>query len=252
MICPGCGTTFAATATRCEDCNVDLMAAPPERAKTVADDGVGPRRLRLFELALVVGSAFFLPTWYALHDWWTGAAIPPETWVDTTRRVGAATLSIALLAYVLHRRGRSLRSLGLTAKWSDLGWALLIMFFVRLIELPISMATASLDATTLPPLDPWFVLAAIPAAAEEELIVRAFLMTEVAALTGSMVLALVASVVFQTVYHLYLGVQGALVVAGGFFVFAAFYANTRRITPVILAHALFNCWIVAVEAQGNG
>jgi len=74
----------------------------------------------------------------------------------------------------------------------------------------------------------------------EELIVRAFLISEVAELSGSMPFAVFVSVAFQTSYHLYQGTPAALVAAGTFFVSSVFYASTRRITPVILVHTLYN------------
>lgn len=87
-------------------------------------------------------------------------------------------------------------------------------------------------------------LSVVPGAAAEELIVRAYLMTEVAELTGRMWIAVLASVGFQTLYHLYQGTPYALVSAGSFFVAALFYANTRRATPLILAHAWHNFWVL--------
>lgn len=208
---------------------------------------MGPRRLRVFELALVVATGFLLSTFWALESLWTGEPLPAETWVTGVERTIDAALGIALLGYVLYRQGRSLGSLGLTAKLSDVGWALLIMFFTRLIQMPIGLAMAPFDPTPSPVAEPGWLVAVIPSAAKEELIVRAFLMTEVAALTGSMGVAVVASVVVQTLYHLYWGVPAALVCAGGFFVSSVFYANTRRITPVIVAHALYNFWVFAVQ-----
>lgn len=86
----------------------------------------------------------------------------------------------------------------------------------------------------------WFSI--VPGAAREELIVRAYLMTEVADLTGHMGLAVLASVGFQTLCHLYQGTSAALANAGAFFVAAVFYASTRRATPLIVAHALHNFW----------
>ena len=70
-------------------------------------------------------------------------------------------------------------------------------------------------------------------------------MTEVAELTGRMGIAVFVSVGFQTLYHLYQGTPMALVNAGAFFVSAVFYASTRRITPVIVAHALHNFWVLS-------
>jgi membrane protease YdiL (CAAX protease family) len=74
----------------------------------------------------------------------------------------------------------------------------------------------------------------------EELIVRAYLMTEVRELTGSSLAAIVVSVALQTSYHF---VWGWRVVITNFFIFLVFaiwYAATRRATPVILAHGIFD------------
>ncbi len=228
-------------------------AATPVPADIVAGDAVtSSRPLRWLELLLVVGVVFLPSVLYALKVWWTGEALRPETPMVSLQRIVEAGLAISLLAYVLHRQGRSLRSIGLTAKLSDLGWALLILFFARMIEIPIGMALGPGDELPAQVKPALYLLAIVPGAAEEELIVRAFLMTEMAALTGSMSLAVVASVAFQTLYHLYYGVPGALLCAGGFLVYALYYANTRRITPVILAHALQNFWIFAVDATASG
>jgi membrane protease YdiL (CAAX protease family) len=77
----------------------------------------------------------------------------------------------------------------------------------------------------------------------EEMIARAFTMSEVEALTGSAGLAVVASVALQTSYHLYLGLPNALAVGATFLISACYYARFRRITPVILAHALWNLYV---------
>jgi hypothetical protein len=83
---------------------------------------------------LVVGSVTLGPTLYALHDWWTdggGAEPATRTWFSALFRIGDAALLISLLGYVLYRQGRSMRSIGLTARVSDLGRALLIAFSPR-------------------------------------------------------------------------------------------------------------------------
>jgi membrane protease YdiL (CAAX protease family) len=74
----------------------------------------------------------------------------------------------------------------------------------------------------------------------EEIIVRAYLMSEVKDLTGSWILAAVTSILIQASYHIYYGWQGAIMLAFQFLVFAAYYARTRRATPVILAHGIFD------------
>lgn len=76
----------------------------------------------------------------------------------------------------------------------------------------------------------------------EEMIVRAFLMSETMALTGSATLAVVLSFLLQTSYHLYQGVPYAMALGLIFLVFSIYYARTHRILPVLLAHFLADLW----------
>lgn len=74
----------------------------------------------------------------------------------------------------------------------------------------------------------------------EELIVRAFLMTGVLCLTNRTWIAVVISVSVQISYHFYQGVPLCLSHMLVFTAFALFYARTRCILPVALAHMLSN------------
>jgi membrane protease YdiL (CAAX protease family) len=65
-------------------------------------------------------------------------------------------------------------------------------------------------------------------------------MTELIDLRKSVLLATVASLVVQTSYHLYYGVAGAMVVGSGLAVLAIYFAKSRRLMPVILAHMLWD------------
>ncbi|HET8965609.1 MAG TPA: CPBP family intramembrane glutamic endopeptidase, partial [Candidatus Acidoferrum sp.] len=76
----------------------------------------------------------------------------------------------------------------------------------------------------------------------EELIVRAYLMTAVLELTGSSALAVMASVLVQTSYHLYYGWVGAISIAFMFLAFAIVFLKTRRALPVIFAHGLIDIY----------
>jgi membrane protease YdiL (CAAX protease family) len=76
----------------------------------------------------------------------------------------------------------------------------------------------------------------------EELVVRAYLMTEVTALTGSTIWAVILSVVVQFSYHLYYGWAGAISLSFQFLVFALYYAHSRRALPVVLAHGFFDVY----------
>jgi len=65
-------------------------------------------------------------------------------------------------------------------------------------------------------------------------------MTEVKDLTGSWTLSAAASIVIQSSYHLYYGWEGAISLSFQFLIFAIYYARTRRATPVIVAHGIFD------------
>jgi membrane protease YdiL (CAAX protease family) len=92
------------------------------------------------------------------------------------------------------------------------------------------------------------VFCAILIGAFEELIVRGYLMTEVRRFTGSILFAILCSVAVQTSYHFYQGGPLALAHAGGFMVFAGYYAKTNRILPVILAHAAIDMNALVMHA----
>ena len=73
---------------------------------------------------------------------------------------------------------------------------------------------------------------------------RAYVMTEIKELTGSNMMAIVSSVLLQASYHLYYGWIGALSIAFPFFVFvfAIYYARSRRAVPIIFGHAVFDLY----------
>lgn len=224
------------------------LAAPEETPAEPAAMTRESRRLHYLEIALVLGVGFFWPLVYSLMDWWLNTNPSPGTAFGSLHRIGDAAITISVLAYVLYWQGRSLRTLGLTFRRSDLFWGFAVWFFYELMGRAVYQDVRGMASWRDVPagyagLLSW--LAVIPNAAKEELIVRAFLMTETAELSGSWALAVFLSVGFQTLYHLYQGTGSALMAAGSFFVSAVFYASTRRITPVILAHSLHNFWVLA-------
>jgi len=83
----------------------------------------------------------------------------------------------------------------------------------------------------------------------EELLVRAFLITEVEGLYRSTTLAVIMSVALQTSYHLYQGLPAALSHIPTFLVFSLYYVRTRRILPVIIAHLVMDVLALGIYAQ---
>lgn len=159
---------------------------------------------------------------------------------------------LCLLAYVLKRSGRDRRTLGLQFKWGDVGIGILLLLGALAVSVLVAMQSQMIAAGLGRPAlksanltqmvqaaSPWMLfLFATLNPWYEELVVRAFLMTEIVTLTGSTWLAIGLSTVVQASYHLYQGWFNATVIAGMFLVFSLYYAKTRKIFPVIIAHML--------------
>jgi hypothetical protein len=214
----------------------------------------GMRRLRWLEVCLVLLVAFggyFLNSLYILGNGsGVGQQISNARWsVDSLHKITA----LLLLLYVLSRRGLRLRDLGLSWSLREVGVGLLIagVSFVaytlvwEVVQLAhyrmfgswahapgVSglFAKGSLQAIASCLLNPFF----------EELIARAYLMTEVLALTGSSTLAVALSVAIQFAYHLSHGWAMASALSSQFLIFALYYALARRALPIIVAHSLFD------------
>ena len=226
----------------------------------IASEGVRPevasraKRQRWFELGLVLLVAFGGSLVNALYLLKHGPGARPlqtsGTWVFGTIHEISALLA---LGYVLARRG--IRFSDLSLRWSLrdfgsgvlvsgasfashlLGWTLIQLIYHAAFG---SLATAptgrdffahpTVFAIPMILLNPFF----------EELIVRAYLMSEVLDLTRSPALAIAMSVVVQFSYHLYYGWLGAISLSFQFLTFALYYARSRRVVPIIVAHGLFD------------
>ena len=221
---------------------------------------ISPRRLRIFELALVLLVAFGSSLLGAFWNWWTGdlgAGAPSGR--GLINGIQRQVVELALLAYVLFRRGQTFRDLGLSCRWIDLPAGGLLYVAMMMADLFahdsinwLTLAATDHPASFAPSHAHYAGVAAITLTliyavidpVNEELIVRAFTMTEIAQLTGSTALAIAASVGLQTAYHLYQGLPNALSRGAAFLVLACFYARFRRILPVILAHMLWDLVVV--------
>ena len=71
---------------------------------------------------------------------------------------------------------------------------------------------------------------------------------------GDTVQMRIAAVVITTVlfgaYHLYYGLDGALIVAVIGLVFGIYYVRGGRFLPLILAHGLYNTWTTLSDLYG--
>lgn len=221
-----------------------------------ADVSAGERRQRWFELILVLLIACagsIVNALYLLHSGST-AALGTSSLRWTYGIIHEISV-LLLLAYVLSRRGLRFNSLGLRWSIRDVGVGLLVV--------GVAIAAYILGSALIQ----WLHYAAYGSFAKEtsgreffahpslvflpfvvlnsffeELIVRAYLMSEVLALTGSRIGAVLASVVFQSSYHLYYGWAGAASISFLFLSFALYYVRSRRALPIIVAHGLFDLY----------
>ncbi|MGA7241677.1 MAG: CPBP family intramembrane glutamic endopeptidase [Terracidiphilus sp.] len=212
------------------------------------------QRLRWFELCLVllltIAPYFLSSLFYLIAGHNTQGDSPNFKWTTMIVREFSGLL---LLGYVLSRRMLRMTDLGLRWSFRDVGSGFLVAsasylaygvghIFVRAIHHAVFPSASSgptplqifghtsFMAIPFVLLNPFF----------EELIVRAYLMTEVKDLTGSWFLSVVLSVVVQTSYHLYYGWEMALSLSFQFLIFAIYYARKQRAMPIIVAHGVFD------------
>lgn len=216
----------------------------------------GERRQRWFEVCLVLLVACGSYILYSLYLLISGPSAAAE--VSSVRWVLAIVqeaTALLLLGYVLSRRGLRFANLGLRWSLRDVGVGLLVtgvsyaayglghtlaqtihhLLYGSFVTGPTAkdfFAHPSAVAIPWSLLNPFF----------EELIVRAYLMTEVIELTGSSRLAIALSVGVQFFYHLYYGWVGAISLSFLFLVLALYYVRSRSALPVIVAHGFFDVY----------
>jgi|SRR5712692_2859384 len=231
-------------------------ALPGGRPESQPEKLVEGRYLRWFEVCLVMLVAlagFFLNSLNLLQ---TGPGAAPRVsnfrWlIGVVNEVNA----LLLLGYVLSRRGRRFRDLGLRWSLRDVGVGLIVtavsflsylvgsivlqtIHFAMYGTLVTGHAARAIFTSPSTAAVPFFLLSPF----FEELIVRAYLMTEIVELTRSATLAVIVSVAVQVSYHLYYGWLGALSIGCQVLIFALYYARWHRALPVIVAHGLFDLY----------
>jgi membrane protease YdiL (CAAX protease family) len=164
--------------------------------------------------------------------------------------------AIALLIYVLFRQERNVFDLGFLFRKKDLlasvclmilgslatyiSW--LLIFFVNHSfngdSLQVSHVITILDGS----INVSIVLFVLLNPFFEELIVRAYTISEIEFLTNSKSCAVALSVFIQFLYHLYQSLPHALSIVGVSLIFSLYYVKYRRILPVILAHGFFDVY----------
>jgi membrane protease YdiL (CAAX protease family) len=213
------------------------------------------KQIRLWELCLVLSVAILplmVMSVYGLRSD-DEPMTQPMSHIDYVYSIITELTSIALLVYVLYRQRRRLFDIGLSFRVKDVGISIVLaaagLAAYYAVYYMVAAAWSGLGHPLEAPqgfschgnrISVIIVFFLLLNPIFEELIVRAFTMSEVEYLTRSMAKAVVLSVAIQTIYHLYQGVPSALSLSGIFLVFSLYYAKYRRILPVILAHCYFD------------
>jgi membrane protease YdiL (CAAX protease family) len=213
------------------------------------------RSQRVAGLLIVVGIAVVPLIMSSVFTLMVGDTNQSDTSVRYRYIIGITmeVISLALLAYVVRQNRGKWADFGLVFRLSDIPYGILL-WVVALF----SYSVASPSVLSYCEMLGWHRVAAyvpgfrlggflalsyvISSPIFEEMIVRAFVMTETLALTGSSGLAVLVSVLLQTSYHLYQGIPYALSAAVIFLVFSVYYARTRRIVAIMTAHFIWDLY----------
>ncbi|MBZ5521605.1 MAG: CPBP family intramembrane metalloprotease [Acidobacteriia bacterium] len=233
--------------------STEILAGPVDDVQVQRSAASSSRR-RWEDLSLVVLIAvvpLFLSAAFSLF-YPAQRATQARLWGGTASLIRAFS-SVVLILYVLNRRGQNLASIGFKPRWLDLahgvGLTLGGLFLSTVFAVIVWKSSfytdpfwGMRDARTIfaGETSVMFFLTALFSSVFEETVVRAFVMTDLMSLSCPVWLAAAASVVLQTSYHLYYGVGGALVTSGVFIVFACYFAVSRRLAPLIVAHLAFD------------
>jgi membrane protease YdiL (CAAX protease family) len=214
-------------------------------------DSVAKRWLELCLLMVIAFGGWLLNSIYFHRH---GYSIFPLTYNELlVFAICQEIVSLALLGYLLSRRNIRWRGLGLRWSIRDVlsGFVIALVCYgvywlcyhsllaIHNSFLPSAPFTREPIAPYGPPplmvilfflLNPFF----------EELIVRAYLMREVHALTGSWTLAAGLSTLLQASYHIHYGWPVTISMGFQFLVCSVYYARKQRVTPLIITHGFFD------------
>lgn len=212
---------------------------------------------RLAEWVLVLGVAILPGIFSSIYTFLTGRPLyNPEAFATlSVWGIFSELTALALLLYVLSRQGRTFTDLGVSFRWRDLFSAAILVacgyigylavyyaayYAYHLVTGRVFSGSVGYVEHLRVKLTWWYgcYLALNPCF--EELIVRAYTISEVQALTQSTAVAVMASVALQSAYHLHYGWFGVVSLMPQFVIYSWYYARSGRIVPVIIAHLVFD------------
>jgi membrane protease YdiL (CAAX protease family) len=213
------------------------------------------KQVRIFELVLVLATGFLPAIISSLAFIFTGhvkdyAKIGA---VDYTIWIFQGILSIALMFYILFKNGRSYSDIGVSLifRGKDLLIGIGLVFITGVLYAAINhivsiffpeFVTRAMNPQNLGFINAQYkgflIIASFVIPLQEELLVRGFTMSEIFLLTENKILAIVISVGIQFSYHLYQGLEAAVLMSPYFILISVYFVKTGNLNPIIYSHIL--------------
>jgi membrane protease YdiL (CAAX protease family) len=217
------------------------------------DDTAGKTMRRLLslpwqaEFAIVIFIAFGWFTYVSLHIFLVGHPGVVVSGSEKLHLVGFEVLVMIVLGAFLHARGWTLMRLGLAPSWRDtaigivlagVSYLLYRVAWIAVCELSPSLARTLVVHTTLrSQISPFSMVALLTVnPLFEEVFVAGYVITVLKEKYGAVV-AVSTSLTIRVLYHLYQGVGGLLSHIPDGLLFGMWYVRTRRLWPLVIAHA---------------
>jgi membrane protease YdiL (CAAX protease family) len=235
------------------------MPAPPQRGRRTARNPLPPlpasKRAVWLELGLVMLLAFAPAALILVLNF--AASAEPSTEPSIAQSVVASLLTVFLtwspllvLAFLMMRNRERPATIGLTRfTWRDLGAGIGLCVVSYLLVVVLSLIFAGLgsnDVEFLPDgLPLWFLglqalVISISAGVTEEVVVRGYAQTRLEQLGLPTWLVVVLPTALWSPFHIYQGLAAVVTIFGLGLFWALWFQRTRRLWPLIVAHALFD------------
>jgi membrane protease YdiL (CAAX protease family) len=236
------------------------LPSDPSTKKTSRGKWIRLKQFRHLGIVLAVSLAGpIIGSSYVLFGGTTGGYTQLQQEYRLIRALVTEGTSLLLLWYVLAAEGKRWRDIGWQIRLSDIpqGFGIFLgsIIVAGFATVPVQHFYRSWTGHWLMPKDlhPLFgfgvsLLSIVFTCVNpffEELIVRAYTMSEIQSAGGSVGVAIVVSLALQMSYHLYQGAAHAIGLATIFTIFSIYYAQTRRIAPIIVAHLIMDSLALA-------
>lgn len=191
-----------------------------------------------------------------------------EQRIDPNFNTAFDLVCIAFLFILLYDRGQSFKDLGLSFTKQDLKDTVVLLLYLAAIYVILSVisylnyfyfhfeikgtnwyenqSTSPFQTAIIHSPFGGMMLYVATNAVVEELIIRAFLMTELNTWLRNGKIAVVASALIMTGYHLYQGWLRCIPVFLLFLLFSDYYQKSRRVTPLIIVHYLIDLFTISM------